>query len=172
MRQGVFSKVLSTYKKNDDDFKLAQLIMRFELEYNADAVFIDQGYGTGAYSAGKQLGRQWFLVNFGGSSDDIGFVNKRAEMWDKMKTWLKEGGSLPDDTALHDELASPEYEVKPNGKIQLESKKDMKSRGVPSPNKADALALTFAFPVIKKARIAAQNAAQAKYDPFAWMNKG
>lgn len=172
LRQGLFSKVLATYKKNNDDFKLAQLIMRFELEHDADAVFIDQGYGTGVYSAGIQLGRSWILVNFGGGSDKIGFANKRAEMWDNMKNWLRDGGSLPDDPGIHDELASPEYEVKLNGEILLESKKDMKARGVPSPNKADALALTFAYPVVKRPKQLPQGLQhKQEYDPFSWMNR-
>ncbi|RKV73247.1 MAG: terminase, partial [Neisseria sp.] len=34
--------------------------------------------------------------------------------------------------------------------IQIEAKKDMKARGVPSPNRADALVLSFAFPVRKR----------------------
>ena len=75
-------------------------------------------------------------------------------MWGDMKQWLKDGGCIPDDEELATELKSPEYEVlatsKNAGKIKLESKKDMKSRGVPSPNKADGLALTFAFPVHSK----------------------
>jgi hypothetical protein len=39
--------------------------------------------------------------------------------------------------------------MKPDSKgtIFLESKKDMKSRGLASPDAADAIAVTFAFPV-------------------------
>ena len=41
---------------------------QFEDEYKADAVFIDQGYGTGIYSIGKSMGRRWRLVAFGGKA--------------------------------------------------------------------------------------------------------
>jgi hypothetical protein len=127
-------------------------VAQFEDEHQADAVFVDMGYGTGVVSAGRQLSRQWQIVPFGGESTDPGFQNKRAEMWGAMKSWLKEGGAIPDDAIMADELAAPEYEINLKGKILLESKADMKRRGLASPDRADALALTFAFPVQKKVR--------------------
>ncbi len=152
MRQGLFSKMLATYRGLQDDFKLAGYLAQFEDQFNADAVFIDFGYGTGVASAGKTMGRNWTLVPFGGGSSKPGFKNKRAEMYGDIKEWLKAGGCLPDDPVLAEELASPEYEILLSGEVLLESKKDMQARGVPSPNRADALALTFAFPVLKKIR--------------------
>ena len=165
MRQGLAYRQLMSLRKNDDDGIIAGYIAKFEDEHQADAVFIDQGYGTGIYSFGKQMGRRWTLVAFAGESADLGFLNKRAEMWNLMKKWLQEGGCIPDDPQLAEELCGPEYVVKENGKIKLESKEDMKSRGVPSPNRADALALSFAFPVIKKNRSIIQ-AKRREYDPF------
>jgi hypothetical protein len=154
LRQGNAFKILKVLLKNDDDGVIAGLLMKFEDEEQADAVFIDKGYGTGVYSFGKQLGRNWILVEFGGESNDKGFLNKRAEMWEAGKKWLKNGGCIPDDKVLHSDLIGPEYEViahgKNAGKIMLETKKDMKARGIPSPNRADALMLSFAFPVKKK----------------------
>jgi len=151
-RQGLAASVLMILRKNDDDFQLAGYIAKFEDEHKADAVFIDQGYGTGVYSAGKQMNRKWQLVSFASASNNPGYLNKRAEMWGDMKEWLKAGGAIPDDQVLCDDLVGPEYEVKLKGTIQLESKDDMKKRGVPSPNRADALGLTFAYPVVKKER--------------------
>jgi len=150
MRQGLMFKILKVLPKNDDDIYIANLLMNFEDEYDADAVFIDMGYGTGIYSAGKSLGRNWRLVEFGGASSNPGYLNKRAEMWGLAKDWLKEGGSIPDDAELYADLTGPETVPRLDGKIQLESKQDMKRRKLPSPNKADALALSFAFPVLKK----------------------
>lgn len=152
MRQGLFSKMLATYRNLQDDIKLAGYLAQFEDQYKADAVFIDFGYGTGVASAGKTMGRKWTLVPFGGGSTKPGFKNKRAEMYGDIKEWLKEGGCLPDDPVITEELGSPEYEVLLSGEILLESKKDMNARGVASPNRADALALTFALPVLKKKR--------------------
>lgn len=150
LRQGLLFKVLRKIPKNDNDIQVANILANLEDEHKADAVFIDAGYGTGIASAGSTMGRDWTLVWFSGTSSDIGCLNKRAEMWKLMRDWLKAGGCIPDDPELYDELISPETVPRLDGKIQLESKKDMKSRGLPSPNKADALCLSFAFPVSTK----------------------
>jgi len=78
-------------------------------------------------------------------------------MWGMMKDWLRDGGTIPDDPILAAELVGPEYYVKTTGsgagKIVLESKTDMKRRGLASPNRADTLALTFAAPVSTRNRV-------------------
>ena len=48
---------------------------------------------------------------------------------------------------LKQDLAAPTYKFTPADKIQLESKDDIKKRGLPSPDLGDALALTFAYKV-------------------------
>lgn len=167
MRQGYYMKPLASIPKNDDDWRMAQLIAQFEDEYKADAVFIDMGYGTGIYSIGKQLGRKWRLIEFGGKSNDPVYLNMRAYMWGQMKEWLREGGSIPpNDQALYDDIVGPEAIIDKNGHIQLESKKDMKDRGLPSPNKGDALALTFAARVVKKSETGNRVVANTSYNPF------
>lgn len=167
MRQGYYMKSLASIPKNDDDWRMAQLIAQFEDEYKADAVFIDMGYGTGIYSIGKQLGRKWRLIEFGGKSNDPVYLNMRAYMWGQMKEWLREGGSIPpNDQALYDDIVGPEAIIDKNGHIQLESKKDMKDRGLPSPNKGDALALTFAARVVKKSETGNRIVANTSYSPF------
>lgn len=155
--------------KNDNDLIAAQRIARLEDEHKADAVFVDFGYGTGIVSAGQGMGRDWVLVNFAGESADPGCLNKRAEMWKLTRDWLKSGGAIPEDPVLRDELQAPETVPRIDGKIQLESKKDMKARGIPSPNRADALVLSFAFPVTKKRPIDAMrnSARRQNYDPYA-----
>lgn len=151
MRQGLKFQILRSIPKNDNDIQMASLIATIQDEYKADAVFVDGGYGTGIVSAGKTMKRNWMLVWFNEKPNDEGCLNKRAEMWKLMRDWLKQGGSIPKDPQLHDELIGPETVPRMDGKIQLESKQDMKARGIQSPNRADALALTFAYPVTKKA---------------------
>jgi hypothetical protein len=150
IRQGLLFRILATYEKNDNDVEMANIIMRLEDEEHADAVFIDAGYGTGIVSVGRTLGRNWILVWFAEKSGDPGCLNKRSEIWNLMKLWLKEGGAYEKDDTLHAELTAPETVPRLDGKLQLESKKDMKARGVPSPNRADCLAITFAHPVMPK----------------------
>lgn len=169
LRQGLYSKSLLTLPKNDNDVWVANKIAQLETEYNADAVFIDGGYGTGIYSAGKTMGRAWRLIWFSGKAIDPGYVNKRAEMWGEKKKWYKEGGAIdPKDEGLYQDEIGPETVPRLDGKILLESKEDMKERGLPSPNKGDALALTFAELVVKKqpGQVAGQHKVAVDYDPF------
>lgn len=84
---------------------MAKRIAGFEDEYKADAVFIDLGYGTGLKSIGNDWGRAWQLVPFGGASTDPQMLNKRGEMFNSCKTWLKFGGAL-DDRETADDLSS------------------------------------------------------------------
>lgn len=151
LRQGLAYQVLRTMPKNDNDVHVASILANLEDEHQADAVFIDGGYGTGIVSAGKTMKRlHWRLVWFAEASPDPGCLNMRAYMWKQMRDWLKEGGCYPADHVLYNELIAPETVPRLDGKIQLEAKKDMKKRGLPSPNRADGLALSFAYPVSKK----------------------
>jgi hypothetical protein len=150
LRQGLCYQQLMTLAKNDDDGEIAGFLMNFEDTHGADAVFIDMGLGTGVFSFGKSLKRKWTLVPFGGKSAKVGYANKRAEMYGGIKDWLMAGGCIPDDEKLCEELAAPEYIVKENGETLLEKKEDIKKRLGFSPGRADALALSFAFPVQPK----------------------
>lgn len=152
LRQGLAFKILATLPKNDNDLVVASKLAQFEDDHDADAVFIDAGYGTGIKSAGDGLGRAWTLVWFSGESGDPGCLNKRAEMYRAARDWLKGGGAIPEDPTLRDELQAPEIVPRIDGKVQIESKKEMKARDVPSPNRADSLVLSFAFPVRRRER--------------------
>lgn len=168
MRQGLHFKILRVIQKNDNDITIANILARICDEQKPDAVFIDGGYGTGIISAGKTLGYNWQIVWFSEKSNDEGCLNKRAEMWKSIRDWLKEGGCLPEDPNLREELIGPETIPRMDGKIQLESKKDMKARGVRSPNRADALALSFAHPVSKK-KTTQQNNSYNSSGSTGWM---
>lgn len=169
-RQGLYSEILKVIPKNDNDIQVANLIARYEDEYKADAIFIDAGYGTGIVSAGRTMNRRWTLVWFSGEASDKGCLNKRAEMWRDLRDWLKSGGAIPADNMLRDDLTGLETVPRVDGKIQLESKQSMKERGIPSPNRADALAITFAFPVQAKSQLSTRGThtqKQLAYDPYA-----
>jgi hypothetical protein len=73
------------------------------------------------------------------------YLNLRAELWFAIKDWLAQRDCrLPYDDELVSELVAPSYKYTSTGKIKIESKEDMKKRGIKSPDKADALALTMA----------------------------
>jgi len=169
-RQGLNFRILRTIAKNDNDLEIASILAALENEHQADAVFIDGGYGTGIISAGRTMGRDWIIVWFGGKSSNPGCYNKRAEMWHGAREWLKSGGAIdPNDQVLYGDLIGPETVFRPDGLIQLESKKAMKMRGLPSPGRGDALALSFAYPVAKRQHpllAAADKRKRDAYDPF------
>ena len=72
-----------------------------------------------------------------------------AEMWGAMKDWLKTA-SIPKDRLLKADLTGPMKKPNSSGTIFLEGKKEMKARGLASPDAADAIATTFAFPVASR----------------------
>lgn len=73
------------------------------------------------------------------------YANLRAELWFKGREWLAQKDcNLAKDEKLGAELVGPRFRYQSNGKILVESKDDMKKRGVKSPNKADAFLLTLA----------------------------
>ncbi len=91
-------------------------------------------------------------VDFGGTSKAkqahpkrAGPTNRRAEMYGDLNQWLKEGGCIPDDDDLASDLSGPKQLFRQNNDWILESKSDMKKRGIRSPDLSDALALTLAF---------------------------
>ncbi len=144
-------------------------------EHFVDAVFVDGGgVGGGVVDRLRQLGVPVWEVQFGGKADRPDptnethkFRNKRSEMWGFMKAWLPRG-QIPNEQDLVDQLTAPEYSFNDKDEIQLEKKSDMKKRGVASPDRADALALTFAYPVLAT-RVKEKKAAvcEMDYDPFA-----
>jgi phage terminase large subunit len=74
------------------------------------------------------------------------FRNLRAELWFEAREWFtRRDCSLGNDAKLGNELIMVRYKIADSsGKLQAESKDDMKKRGFPSPNLADAFVLTFA----------------------------
>ena len=128
--------------------KLHCAYLRKQLGIRKVHVFVDEGgVGGGPVDILKEDGFPVRGVNFSQSPDDKDkYPGKREEMWDRMAEWLKEG-SINDDRELEEDLVSPTYVFDIHGRRKLESKKDMKKRGLRSPDAADALALTFAYRV-------------------------
>jgi hypothetical protein len=124
--------------------------------FDPDAVFIDvTGIGWGVYDRLRQLGfgAILFPVQVGEAAiKDKLYYNKRAEIWYRMREWLQEGGSLPDDRELEADLTGPEYGYDARERIQIEKKEDTKARGLASPDGADSLGVTFAANVEPRKR--------------------
>ena len=73
------------------------------------------------------------------------YLNLRAELWHKTMAWLeKRDCKIPNNEDFTAELATVRYTFTSNGKIKIESKDDIRRRGLKSPDMADAFVLTFA----------------------------
>ena len=151
-----------------DNMELATRVALKIEQWNPDAVFIDSGAGAGVIDRLRQLGHSVIEVNFGGRASDQRYVNKRTEMWFEMAESVRAGLSIPNDNSLKLELATPFYKFDGQNRLGLESKDDIKKR-MPegaSPDIADALALTYAFPVARRDTFAIAKKPK-EYDPYA-----
>ena len=169
-RQGSCAYKPKTFRGLDLMQLAGQVAMSIE-KWAPDAVFVDQtGMGGGVVDRLRQLGHAVIGIDFGSRSIEGKHVNMRTEMWWKLAEWLKEGGCIPDDAELISELTAPTYSFNAAQKIALESKDELKRRGLASPDKADALALTFAMPVaprgIQLPGMRARNQAATDFDPY------
>jgi hypothetical protein len=147
VRQGRDIIAIQRHRGDDTMTVVGHVIEAIE-EYKPALVVIDEGgLGAGIVDRLKEQRYKIKGVNFGNkSSNPVMYGNKRAEMWGKMKDWLKTA-SIPLDRFLKTDLISPMMKPDSKGTIFLESKKDMKARGLASPDAADAICVTFAFPV-------------------------
>lgn len=104
------------------------------------------GLGAGVCDRLRELGLPARGINVSESpSMKTQYVNLRAELWFLLKGWLeKRDCKIPKDEALFAELVAPKYAFASNGKLKVEAKEDMKKRGLPSPDRADAICLTMA----------------------------
>lgn len=144
------------------DVKVIQGMIKelFEGKEPADWVFLDiGGLGGPIYDNVKDLefGHCVIPVNFGSEGDVINkerYKNKRAEMIGEFKQWLEDDtnrASIPDDDDFQADICAPSWTYDNRQRILMESKKDMKSRGIISTDLLDAAALTFAKPMGKRA---------------------
>ena len=135
-----------------------QTVGRIKAEYDACApedrpveILVDViGLGAGVVDRGRELQLPIRGINVA-EAPALGaqYLNQRAELWYKVREWLeKRDCKLPDDPVLKAELATVRFKFTSSGKIQIESKEDIKKRGVPSPDLADSLVLTFASDAI------------------------
>jgi hypothetical protein len=150
-RQGVVMTEKAKVWRNRDTMQTAGIVAKeyFEtpegkrpLTINIDVI----GIGAGVVDRLREIGLPAFGVNVGETPEDgTRFMRRRDELWWKVRDWFNSRAvRIPQDDLLMSDLVGPTYKVASTGKIQIESKDDMKKRGVNSPDVADALCLTFA----------------------------
>ena len=157
-RKGADARLIPWVRlRTDDTMEIASKVADLHRTYGANALFVDSGgVGGGVFDRLLQLGVPAVAVDSskpddraGATTDPTRYANKRAAMWGAMKAWLPSGG-LPEVKDLPAQMSGPMYGHSVRKGVEgivLEAKKDMKKRGLSSPDLADALALTFAYRV-------------------------
>lgn len=148
-RQGLFSEIAKRIS-NNNLMDLADAVSREIDVYNPDGKFVDEvGLGAGVIDRLNQLNRKVIGVNGSRKArEHTKFSNKRAEMYNSLKDWMELGGSLPNDEALKKQMTSIEFGHDGKDRIQLERKKDFKSRLGRSPDELDGLVYSWAENVV------------------------
>lgn len=134
-----------------DTMKVASMVAEVIRAHAPDVVFVDGsgGYGAGVIDRLRQLGHIIIEVQFGAKADLLKkYVNRRAEIWSRMRDWLRDEGVIPDDNELRTALECPGYGYdRRTERLKLESKQEIAARGGLSPDDGDALAVTFTMAV-------------------------
>ncbi|MDM7934301.1 MAG: hypothetical protein QUS08_02790, partial [Methanothrix sp.] len=112
------------------------------------------GLGAGVVDSLKAQNTPVVAVNVAQASDVVDddgnklYANLRAELWWTLRQELDpknpEPLALPPDENLLGDLAAPVYRITSRGAIQIEDKEETKKRLGHSPDRADAVLLTFA----------------------------
>lgn len=149
-------------------------------KYKPDAIIIESvGPGVGVIDILRSWNYKVLDVHPGAPSAHKHFLNIRAEMWSTGRDWLQKTGCVPEmDGALFKQLTSIRYTLGGTGEtvLKMEAKKDLKDRGQESPDRADALMLTFCYKIQRrdKSRNAmpsltgSTNRSNTDYDEFAY----
>lgn len=135
---------IDTQRQAGEVRRLAREIWAGGYEGSIEVRVDDTGVGGGVTDALQ--GAEGLIIcpiNFGGKARNEDYCDFGAQMWGHLKQVMLDI-SLPKDDELLAQLTSRKYGLDKDGKIRMERKEDMKKRGLPSPDRADAVALCFA----------------------------
>ena len=146
-RQGIQAFMYKMYRNLRTQEQVAHLLGA-KAKWGSELEFVDGtgGFGSGVVDGALVAGVPVQEVHFSSKPFDSRYENRRAEMYFLMIEWIKRGGCLPDCPELVAEIAAPEYTFNARGKMVLEPKDEIKIKLGRSPDRSDALALTFALP--------------------------
>ena len=130
--------------------ELAGIAMLKQNDHRIERLFVDDtgGYGSSVIDCLDMSAPLMDVtgIKYNANAQDRRYFNKRTEMWVRMRDWVRKSGKLPNCPQLAEELTMPKlFFLK--GVTRLEEKEQIKARlGGRSPDRADALAQTFADP--------------------------
>lgn len=172
VRKGMRIEALKLFKDLDTQ-QVAAVAGNVAFDEHVQTVFIDAiGIGAGVFDTLKRNRGELRVVNAHAGKtalDPDTYFNKRTEMYMDLKKWLQDGGALPPDDLLKEELLAIDYFYTPSGKMQLVQKKLIKEVIGRSPDRADACAFNFYEQVRRSNFIteAIQMDGTIEWDPFA-----
>ncbi|MDI6840444.1 MAG: hypothetical protein QMD71_06335 [bacterium] len=146
LRRGSVARIYQT-RPMGDTMETAGLSISARRDTGATKIKVDaDGLGAGVFDRLKELNEPALEMRSGfAASDSERFANKRAEWWWGLRERFEDGDiDIENDEEMIAQLANIKYKINSRGQIQVESKDDMKKRGLPSPDRADALMLAFA----------------------------
>jgi hypothetical protein len=171
-RQGRRATILAKLR-GMSTVQVAERVIEFLKSEAPDATIVDGiGVGAGVVDQLRYRGYTQRLFEYApGAKAENGstYFNRRSELWGMMRDWLSAGAEIPDDPELASDLCGPEYYFSPKQQVQLESKDDMKARGLSSPDCADMLAMTFQVKVAPPPPRPKQEYRYPGQDNLAWM---
>ena len=148
-RRGLHVEEIRTFN-GMDTMELAGWVAAAIREFQPLQTCIDEiGVGAGVVDRLREQGYGVRGVNVAHAArqKDI-FANLRAEGYWRLRELFAAGElTIPSDQQLIGELAAIQYKYDSQGRILMEPKEESKKRGLPSPDRADALMLSFAIPI-------------------------
>jgi hypothetical protein len=144
-------EIIRGIRTTDFTRRIADEIRFYREEHGLEAqvVLEELGMGVGVVEGLQDLGysdQVWGINTGEAASEPNLYMNLRAEMYAHLREWLEDVVDLPNVPELSDDLKEIRKKPNANGRLQLESKDEMRRRGCKSPDVSDGLALTFAVP--------------------------
>jgi phage terminase large subunit len=150
LRDNVFAKVAGAHVGMSPK-KVADTVMTLAEEHKISPknIVVDS-FGIGS-ETGKELALsvRWSVTTVNVAEPSEGFdrelfINKRAQMYWRLKEWIEAGGVIMQNEKLREQLLTIKFKrTGRGGRIQIMSKHEMLKNGYQSPDLADAFALTF-----------------------------
>ncbi|HWR26305.1 MAG TPA: hypothetical protein VN316_00340 [candidate division Zixibacteria bacterium] len=147
-RRGIRVTKITRSSVKDTMTLVGQVSMEIESD-NPKMTYVDIiGIGNGVYYRLQELGKKVLPVDVRRTAKKPErFQRVRDELWWTLREQFEKGTiSIPNDKDLIDQLDVMTYEPDSTGKIKIESKKSLRTRGEKSPDEADALCMTYYLP--------------------------
>lgn len=168
-RKGYKGLGFVSWGKTDTEITARKVISEYNISYDKpEYIVVDtNGLGVGVYD--KLMHNGLNNIAEDGNSNYTPtlsqYENKRAEMYHNLAEAIKAGAYCPYDEQLEEELLAVTYFINKKTKIQLVAKEVIKEDLGRSPDKSDAVALSFYEKYMPRTQNEQEEVAQTNYIP-------